>query len=103
MLLNFEAIKYACAITQYDFTKKLYQGLPESLKGPCRNAPAPEDLFKVDVNAEVVCKKDEDKNHETTAKSLWLAQRSRPDMQLSTGFHCARVRGPNINDWRKLK
>ena len=103
MTLNFEDIKGACIITQCDFIKKLHNSLPQELKGPYRKTPAPPDLFKVNKNAELVSKDKADKYHEVSAKSLWVSQRGRPDLQLATGFHCARIRDTNIEDFAKLR
>ena len=40
--------------------------------------------------------------HKTTAKTLWLSQRSRPDIQLATGYHCTRVKTPNEQDYDNM-
>ena len=62
------------------FIKKLYKSLPPELKGPYRNTPAPENLFKVNPNAKLVPRVKADKYHEITAKSLWVSQCGRPDL-----------------------
>ena len=36
------------------------------------------------------------------AKSLWLEQRSRPDMGLAVGYHCTRIKKATEHDWNKL-
>ena len=36
------------------------------------------------------------------AKVLWVSLRTRPDLQLATGFHCTRVKDPREHDWQKL-
>ena len=38
-----------------------------------------------------------------TEKCLWLSQRSRVDLQLSTGYHCARAKNLNVHDKNNLK
>ena len=40
--------------------------------------------------------------HKITAKTLWLSQRSRPDIQLATGYHCTRVKFPNEQDYYNM-
>ena len=40
--------------------------------------------------------------HELTAKTLWLGQRARHDVQLPTGFIGTRVKHPDETDWKKL-
>ena len=47
------------------------------------------------------CARKETYRH-TTAKTLWLSQRSRPDLQLATGYHCSRVKDPTEDNWGKL-
>ena len=41
--------------------------------------------------------------HTITAKTLWISQRSRPDIQLSIEYHCTRIKKANDTDWEKLK
>ena len=77
--------------------------LPPCLKGGCRNTPAQDSLFKLDRNASLFNHDRRDKHHATKAKSLWISQRSIPDLQLGTGFHCTRVKTPTLHDWSKLK
>ena len=103
MTIDFNEILGACIITQYDFIKKLHSGLADGLRGKSRGAPDPDFLFKVDKDLDKLNKKDKEHYHEVTAKCLWLSQRSRPDMQLATGFHCYRVKDPDVNDYNKLK
>lgn len=72
MTLDFGAMLKACAIAQYDFIKKLHCSLPDELKGPYRATPAPENLFKINPNAELASKEKSNKYYEITAKSLWV-------------------------------
>ena len=103
MTLDFESIKGACAISQYDFIKKMNNNLPKELKGPYRNTLAPPDLFKVNNDAPIVSLEHKEVYHEYSTKSLWLGQQGRPDMQLATGFHCTRLKCTNVDDFNKLK
>ena len=97
------SLQRGVAFSQYDFIKKFWKSLPEDLKGSYRNTPAPDYLFKVDRNADLIDTRRKDEYHTATAKSIFLSQRTRLDMQLPTGFHCTRVKGPNVHDWNKLK
>ena len=54
MLLTFYATKNACEMSQNEFIKKLHVSLPNDLKGQCRTTEAPDFLFKVDPEAELV-------------------------------------------------
>ncbi len=40
--------------------------------------------------------------HNITAKGIDVAKRARPDISLSVAFLTRRVKGPDIDDWRKL-
>jgi len=95
MTIDF-SLKQGVAFSQYDYIKKFWNELPEDLKGPYKNTPALENLFKVDRNAKLIDPKRKKLYHWAIAKSLFLSQRSRYDMQLSTGFHCTRVKFPNV-------
>ena len=41
--------------------------------------------------------------HTITAKTLWISQRSRPDVKLDIAYHCTRIKKANDTDWAKLK
>jgi len=90
-------------MSQYDFIKKLWLELPETLKGPYKCTPAPEDLFKISLNSPELSAQRKDQYHRITAKILWLSQRTRPDTQLATGFHCTRVKKPTKEDLKKIE
>ena len=90
-------------LSQYDFVKKLYDDLPDEMKtGRYRYTPAPEDLFKISESSPKLDCARKETYHHISAKTLWLSQRSRNDIQLATGYHCSRVKDPNEDDWRKL-
>ena len=38
-----------------------------------------------------------------TAKTLWVSLRSGPDLQLSMGFYCPRVKFSGEQNWKKMK
>ncbi len=40
--------------------------------------------------------------HNITAKGIYVTKRVRPDISLSIAFLTTRVKGPDIDDWRKL-
>jgi hypothetical protein len=63
---------------------------------------APNNLFKVDedvVKLEQVAAK---AFHNITAKAIYVTKRARPDTSLAIAFLTTRVKGPDIDDWRKL-
>ena len=64
---------------------------------------APEDLFKINEDA---VKLDKDKSkvfHSIVAMILYIVKRARPDAALANAFLTTRVRGPDEDDWRKLR
>lgn len=82
------------ALSQYDYIKKMHNRLPDSMKSRYRSSPAPADLFKQKENDPVLDEPQQQLYHTITAETLWLSQRSRPDTQLATGYHCTCVRKP---------
>jgi hypothetical protein len=63
---------------------------------------APDDLFKVDEDAVKLDQARAKAFHNVTAKGNYVAKRVRPDISLSITFLTTRVKGPDIDDWRKL-
>ena len=102
MTLDFRR-KGEVAFTQYDAIKKFWLSLLPELKGPYRSTAAPDNLFKIDSTSPRAEKKLNDQYHSTTAKCLYFSQRSRTDLQLSTSFHCTRVRETTQQDASKFK
>ena len=91
-----------CSFSQYDYIKKLLMGTSEALQSTYRNTPAPDYLFKTDESSPRLDRNRFEEYHTTVAKLLWASQRSRPDIQLATGFHCTRVKEASEHDWTKL-
>lgn len=71
----------------YDYMSKLIAQLPEDMIG-YKKTPAADYLFKTTDGGPLLPPGKKDKFHELTAKTLWLSQQSRPDLQLPTGFMC---------------
>jgi hypothetical protein len=64
---------------------------------------APDDLFKVDEDAVKLEQAAAKSFHNITAKAIYVTKRARPDISLAIAFLTTRVKGPNIDDWRKLR
>ena len=75
MTINF-TLKIGCSIAQYDFVKKMWKDLDKGLKSLYRNNLAADFLFKVNTKAEVLTQKRKEEYYKTTAKCIWLSQRS---------------------------
>ena len=78
------------ALSQYDYLKKFYHGLPDDYKvdykgNKYRCTPAPVDLFKRNEDSPLLNDASKETYHGITAQVLWLSQRSRPDLQLAMG------------------
>ncbi len=63
---------------------------------------APDDLFKVDEDAMKLDQARAKAFHNITAKGIYVDKKARPDISLSIAFLTARVKGPDIDNWRKL-
>jgi hypothetical protein len=64
---------------------------------------APDDLFRVDEDAIKLDQGLAKAFHHITAKSIYVTKRARPDISLAVAFLTTRVKGPDIDDWRKLR
>jgi hypothetical protein len=68
-----------------------------------KKCAAPEDLFKIDEAATKLNQDEAKAYHNITAKSLYVTKRARPDVLLAVAFLTTRVRGPDVDDWKKLR
>ena len=59
-------------------------------------------LFKTGEGAPLLILFQKDKFNELTAKTLWLNQQGRPDLQLPTGFMYTWGKNLDDNNWKKL-
>lgn len=76
--------------------------LPVDMKGEAAT-PAAEHLFDANQEAEALSPEDSDVFHHNVAKALFLSKRARPNTQTPVAFPCTRVKGPDVNDHKKLK
>ncbi len=63
---------------------------------------APNDLFKVDEDAVKLDQARAKAFHNIMAKGIYVTKRARPDISFSIAFLTTRVKGPDIDNWRKL-
>ena len=68
-----------------------------------RNTAAPSNLFQVNDKEYLLYEARQEEYHTITVKTLWICQRSRPDIQLAIAYHCTRVNKATDTDWAKLK
>ena len=80
-------LRRVVGITRNYFIRKTNDELLKNLKGTCKMTPDPDHLFKVDTNSVELNNTRKEQCHKTIAYSIWLSQRSRPDLQLSIDFY----------------
>ena len=68
-----------------------------------RSSAAPDNLFKVDDDAEKLSPVQATAFHNIVAKALYLVKRARPDASLAIAFLSTRMREPDVEDWSKLE
>jgi hypothetical protein len=71
-------------------------------KNASRTSAAPDDLFVIDEDAEMLSEEASTAFHNLVAKTLYVSKRARPDLSTAIAFLTTRVWAPDINDWRKL-
>ena len=93
------------AIHMKDFLRKLvtefkFPGELAKIRVP--TTPAAEHLFNVDPNKPVLDKERKEEFHTITAKSLFVSNRTRPDLNPTVPFLCTRTKNPSEDDWKKM-
>jgi hypothetical protein len=78
------------------------QSAPIIMSSGKKNNAAPEYLFKTTDNSCLLDNACKETFHTITAKTLWLSQQTRTDVQLAVGFCCTRIQEPTEHDWKKL-
>jgi len=73
------------------------ESLDELLKGPCVT-PASNHLFQVNDNDIPLTEKDTELYHHLTTVMLYLAKKTRPDIQTTVSFMSTRVKAPTYDD-----
>jgi hypothetical protein len=66
------------------------------------NTPAANHLFVVNLEASALSQSERETFHSLTAKCLYLAKRTRPDILLPVSFLATRVKAPDVDDKAKL-
>jgi hypothetical protein len=89
-------------MTMNDFIQELIKECPDNLMKGTSTTPAPAHLFAVDRD----CEKPKDDErvifHHLTAKILYLAKKTRPDLLTAVSFLSTRMLAPDKDDWKKL-
>ena len=96
--------KRTVKVSQIKYLHNIIYEFPEKIGEPAAT-PAADHLFKV-RDPEDARYLDEERAqvfHRTTAQLLFLSSRSRRDIQTAVAFLTTRVKGPDEDDWGKLK
>ena len=88
--------------TMFDYVNGMLDTLPKDMSGVAAS-PAANHLFEVNPNAEAIDKEKAELFHHYTAKLLFLCKRARPDIQTAVAFLTTRVKGPDVDDYKKLR
>jgi hypothetical protein len=88
-------------ITQIHYIQGMLDELPADMDGEAATAAGPH-LFEVNPAAKPLDEDDSTMFHHNVAKLLFLCKRARPDTQTSVAFLSTRVKGPDVDDYKKL-
>ena len=89
-------------VTMIEYIDQILGEAPREFPGTAPT-PAARHLFDTSDDAPKLSDQDAATFHHIVAKSLFLAKRARPDIQLAVSFLCTRVQGSTTHDWKKLE
>ena len=85
----------------FNYLHDIIDGLPNEFRGKANSAASPH-FFTIDEEAEKLPLDKADMFCHYVAKLLFMAKRTRPNIQTAIVFLCARVKTPDVHDWKKL-
>lgn len=88
-------------VTMVDYIDQILAEAPLEFTGTAPT-PAARHFFDTSDDTPKLNNEDAAKFHHMVAKTLFLAKRARPDIQLSVSFLCTRVQCSDAHDWKKL-
>lgn len=94
--------KGKCKISMAGYTKEIIDSFPEAIQGTSAT-PAADHLFQTRDTGRKLPEEQAAAFHRTTAQLLFLSGRARRDIQTAVAFLTTRVKGPDEDDWGKLK
>jgi len=101
MTLDF-SIDGKVMIKMSDYIQKMLAELPSEMDGEAPS-PAANHLFEInETNPERLSDEMAEMFHHNVARLLFLCKRARPDIQTAVAFLSTRVKGPDMDDWKKL-
>ena len=84
-----------------DYVEGILGDAREDMSGVAATQAA-DHLFLVNEQADKLSEEDSQYFHTTTARLLFLSKRARPDIQEAVAFLTTRVKGPDVDDYKKL-
>jgi hypothetical protein len=102
MKISFED-KNMVKVTMYDYISGMLESLPKDMEGTAAS-PASNHLFQVNKDTPVMLDAEKSEMfHHNVAKLLFLCKRARPDLQTAVAFLTTCVKGPDMDDYKKLR
>jgi hypothetical protein len=89
-------------IIMKEYIEEMFDELDGDMDGVAAT-PAAALLFTINENATKLDGEASDLFHHYTAKLLFLSRRARPDIQTAVAFLTTRVKGPDVDDQKKLR
>jgi hypothetical protein len=89
-------------MSMHDYISELLEETPDDLLKGVVSSPASNYLFNVNPACERLDTETAAILDHLTAKLLYLAKRTRPDLLPTVSFLCTRVQSPDKDDWKKL-
>jgi hypothetical protein len=90
-------------VTMPGYAKECIALMKETEKVTCYTSPGDSDTFRVDEDSPRLPEDKKELFHTITAKVLYLAYKTRPDLLAVVSFLCSRVSSPVEQDWIKLR
>ena len=88
--------------SMWDYIQGIIDECPKDLQTGAATSPAAYHLFQVNLNAKKLNQQGADLFHHLTAKVLYLSKCTHPDLQTAVAFLTARVKAPDVDDYKKL-
>ena len=100
MTLDF-SVDGKVSVIMKDYIEDILDETPADMNGKAAT-PAANHLTEVNHDAETLSESDSQMFHTNTAKLLFISKRARPDIQTAVAFLTTRVRGPDVDNYKKL-
>jgi hypothetical protein len=89
-------------VSMIEYLEEIIDEFPEAVEATV-SSPAADHLFKINEECTPLDEEMARSFHTMTAKLLFLCKRARQDIQTAVAFLTTRVKGPDEDDWKKLR